>query len=78
MDIFVQNFLFLTFLTLPSLQILEKTQIGVISDFQIFDQCLINKNFQTPETVMIYDIDVKLEQVTKPDKIEKHGNVTRI
>ena len=52
-------------LTRPSLQILEKTQTGGISDCRISDQSLIRENYNNSRTND--DTDMKLGPVTKLD-----------
>ena len=56
-------------LTHTSLQILDKTQIGGISDFRISGQSFIKENCNNPRSND--DIDMKLKPVTKHDKRNK-------
>ena len=63
-------------LTQPSLQVLNKSQVGGISLFQISDQSLINKNCQNSRTSN--DIAMNLGPVAKLDKKKKLDNVKKI
>ena len=54
------------FLTLPNLQSLGKTQMGVFPDFRTYDQFFINKNCRNSK--INHDIDIKLRPVTKFNK----------
>ena len=61
------------FLTLPNLQSLGKTQMGVFPNFRIYDQFFITKNCRNSK--INHDIDIKLRPVTKFNK--RNNNVKK-
>ena len=60
-------------LTCPSLQILDKTQVGGISDIQISGQSIIKENYHNSRTSN--DIDMKLGPVTK--RVERNMTTSK-